>query len=126
MSLVNSCGHDYALDELIKATIGVATANGHKFVKVTVKTEAPFPECSKHPSFEEKLKGAISIVVCPEGNYIAINTIEIPNCDCLICGTDIPCNEADLPVDKLLVQCFGYTTDGEWALRIANVTDDRT
>ena len=127
MTLVLSCGNDYGLLELLKRALAQHTSLAgpvdQLMWKVIRKTKADLPpECGRELTFAEKLKSAISITDCNGTNVVAINYVS-ESCECLRCGIDnIPCNESELPFEHLAKQAFCYTTDGEWAFYLGDIT----
>ena len=124
MALAMLCGGDYGLLELITATIKERTADGAWFIAISIKTEDTINECGRKMTTAEKIKSSISILECPGGNIVVLNVLTT-ECECLNCGTEIPCHDADLSFDEKINRVFGYTTDGEWALRIGYLDKGR-
>lgn len=130
MALEFLCGQDKGLFELLAACIAqhntlAGPVDGWAW-KIVQKTKADYPDmCGREMSMEEYWKSAISIVECVAGNYIAINVV-IEDCDCLTCGDELPCHTADMDIADKVKRTFCYTTDGEWALYLLDITDNRT
>lgn len=122
MALKLACGNDWGLEELLKACLAQVTnlAGTHPDLawKVIRKTWAAAPaECGRKLTFEEKLKSTISVQDCTGTPVIGINVVLL-DCECLACGTELPCNYSDVPLFQLAEQAFCYTTEDEWAFYV--------
>lgn len=120
------CGADQTLNELLSAAIkehqtlgGVPDGFAWAIVKKTIAAKPA--ECGKQLTLAEKIKSTVSIVDCNGTNVIAINVVD-ESCSCLICGDELPCSLSSLSFEQKVIQTLVYTTDGEWAWHLINVT----
>ena len=122
------CGTDYNLFDLLSAAIkqhnSLAGIPDNWAWAVALRTKAATPdECGSEMTWEEKLKSCISIVECRHGNVVVVNIV-LEDCACLICGSELPCNSADMDFFDKFKLTFCYTTDGEWALYLLNINPE--
>jgi len=113
------------MEELLKSIVAgrhnLALTIGDYAIKVIIKTKDHSPEaCGNSPSLWERVRSAISVEGC---GTIGLNVVYVDRCSCLDCGEELPCNTGDQKFEDLLLQTFVYTTDGQWALQILNVTE---
>lgn len=124
MALLMQCGTDWNLFDLLSAAIKQhITANvPDEFAwAIALRTKAEKPaECAGKMTLEEKLKSTVSIVEC-ETNIVVINVV-LEDCNCLDCGEELSCNTADMTFEQKMEQTLCYTTDGEWAFYLLDIT----
>lgn len=127
--LLLACGLGQTMEELLSAAIKqhltIAGITDYYAWAVVSKTKATTAECGKQLTLEEKIKQTVSIVNCPLGDVVAINVV-YEACECLSCGDELPCNVTDIPFDEKVNRTLVYTTDGEWAWYILNITRSET
>jgi hypothetical protein len=122
MSLAMICGADQTVNELLAAAIKEVTVNANWGWAIVKKTKAADPvQCGKQLTLSEKIKSTVSITDCGGVSLIAINVVEL-SCDCLNCGEELACNVSDLPFEQKVAKTLCYTSDGEWAWYLLNVT----
>jgi len=125
MPLLSTCTTKPEMEELLKSIVAgrhnLAMTIGDYAIKVIIKTKDHSPEgCGNSPSLWERLRSAISVEDC---GTIGLNVVFVDRCNCLSCGEELPCNTGDQTFEDLLLQAFVYTTDGQWALQVLNVTE---
>lgn len=119
MTLSNLCGNNKTIPELLGSTVKELAAGGFGWAIVKKTAAAVQPTCNKVPSYAEKIASAVSINCAT--NTTAINVVEV-DCDCLNCASEMDCNTADLTIEQRGDLAMVYTTDGEWAFRLLNIT----
>lgn len=122
MSLALICGADQTVNELLSAAIKDLTGVNNYAWAIVKKIKAAEPaECGKQMTLAEKIKSTVALVTCPLGDVIAINVVETA-CDCLNCGDEIPCNMTTLTFEQKVLKTIVYTTAGEWAWNLIDIT----
>jgi hypothetical protein len=120
------CGTDYNLFDLLSAAIKqhntLAGIPDNWAWGISLKTKADMPaECSGKMTLEEKLKSTVSIEECRAGNIVVVNVV-LEDCSCLTCGEELPCITSDMKFEDKLEQTLVYTTDGEWAFHLLDIS----
>jgi len=109
--------------EVLASVIKQDTATGNWFIAIALKTEDTIDECGAKWTLEEKLRSAVSLNC--EDNIPALNSVDMGECACLSCGTEIPCNMSDLTFEQKLERTLAYTNEGEWAFRTGTIAGGR-
>ena len=120
MTLSLLCGQNKTMLELLSSCIKQHTASGDYGFAIVKKTKAAQPAmCGKAMTLDQYVKSAISVNTVT--NIVAINVVEV-SCEDLACANSLPCSTSNESFEELMAQTFVFTTDGEWAIYLFNIT----